>query len=125
MGENKKIAKAAGIIGLATLTSRILGLVREMIYTHYLGAGRMSDAFLAAYRIPNLLRDLFAEGSMSAAFIPVFTDYLTNRTKADARQLVKAVFTLLALLLIVICAIGIIIAPLIVRIIAQIGRAHV
>ncbi|MFZ3089179.1 MAG: murein biosynthesis integral membrane protein MurJ [Nitrospirota bacterium] len=118
MGENKKIAKAAGIIGLATLTSRILGLVREMIYTHYLGAGRMSDAFLAAYRIPNLLRDLFAEGSMSAAFIPVFTDYLTNRTKADARQLVKAVFTLLALLLIVICAIGIIIAPLIVRIIA-------
>ncbi len=118
MSENKKITKAAGVISLATLASRILGLVREMIYTHYLGAGRMSDAFFAAYRIPNLLRDLFAEGSMSAAFIPVFTDYLTNRTKADAKKLVKAVFTLLLIILIFICTIGIIIAPFIVRIIA-------
>ncbi|MBI5181351.1 MAG: murein biosynthesis integral membrane protein MurJ [Nitrospirae bacterium] len=118
MSENKKIAKAATIISLATLASRLLGLVREMIYTHYLGAGRMSDAFFAAYRIPNLLRDLFAEGSMSAAFIPVFTDYLTNRTGADARKLVKAVFTLLAILLVVICTFGIIIAPFIVRIVA-------
>ena len=60
-------------MGLATFCSRILGLVRELLLASYFGASGMTDAFFVAYRIPNLLRDLFAEGAFSAAFVPVFT----------------------------------------------------
>src|SRR6058998_1369689 len=79
--ERAQVVEAAGVIGLATLLSRILGFARDMVLARLFGAGLAADAFFVAYRIPNLLRELFAEGSMSAAFIPVFSEYLAQRTK--------------------------------------------
>jgi putative peptidoglycan lipid II flippase len=70
--ETTRIAKAAGLVSLMTLVSRVLGLVREVVFAGLLGAGYHSDAFRIAFRIPNLLRDLFAEGALSAAFVPTY-----------------------------------------------------
>ncbi len=71
------LARSAGVTGVATLTSRILGLVRDQVLAALFGAGTEMDAFIVAFRIPNLVRDLFAEGAMSAAFVPTFTRRLT------------------------------------------------
>ena len=68
----KQIAKDASIVGGATLLSRILGFFRDMILAYVLGAGIAADAFYVAYRLPNMMRRLFAEGSMTMAFVPVF-----------------------------------------------------
>jgi putative peptidoglycan lipid II flippase len=89
--DNEKIARSAGLAGVATLTSRILGLVREQVLAAAFGAGNEMDAFVVAFRIPNLVRDLFAEGAMSAAFVPTFTRQLTLRGKADAWRLGNSV----------------------------------
>ncbi len=70
---NRLNTKAAGIIGLAVMCSRLLGLVREQIFAALFGGGMAMDAFTAAFRIPNLLRDLFAEGALSMAFVTTFT----------------------------------------------------
>src|SRR5207237_5363026 len=110
--------KAAGIIGVATFTSRILGFVRDVVLARLFGAGLAADAFFVAYRIPNLLRELFAEGSMSAAFIPVFSEYLTKRTKRDAWELASAAFTTLLTILTGVCVLGILTARWIVPLIA-------
>lgn len=93
--ENQSVVKAAGMIGVATFSSRILGFIRDMVLAKLFGATPAADAFFVAYRIPNLLRELFAEGSMSAAFIPVFTEYHTLKSKQDAWELASAVFTTL------------------------------
>ena len=89
-----RLARSAGIIGTATLMSRVLGLVRDQVLAYLFGAGNAMDAFNVAYRIPNLMRDLFAEGAMSAAFVPTFTRRLTLQGKASAwkvgNQLVNA-----------------------------------
>ena len=78
------LARSAGVVGAATLTSRVLGLVRDQVLAYLFGAGNAMDAFNVAYRIPNLMRDLFAEGAMSAAFVPTFTRRLTLDGKAAA-----------------------------------------
>jgi len=91
------IARYAGLTGLATLTSRLLGLVRDQVLAAYFGAGNDMDAFVVAFRIPNLVRDLFAEGAMSAAFVPTFTRELSLKGKADAWRLGSNVMTVLAL----------------------------
>ncbi|MBW2664602.1 MAG: murein biosynthesis integral membrane protein MurJ [Deltaproteobacteria bacterium] len=81
--ENMKVARAAGVVGGATLFSRILGVIRDMIIACFFGAGGASDAFFVAFRIPNLFRRLFAEGSLSIAFIPVFMEYLARQGKDE------------------------------------------
>lgn len=81
------LARSAGLAGAATLTSRILGLVRDQVLATLFGAGNDMDAFLVAFRIPNLARDLFAEGAMSAAFVPAFSSELTAGDKAGAWRL--------------------------------------
>ena len=116
--ERAQVVEAAGVIGLATLLSRILGFARDMVLARLFGAGLAADAFFVAYRIPNLLRELFAEGSMSAAFIPVFSEYLTKRTKRDAWELASAAFTTLLTVLTGVCLLGILAAPWIVKLIA-------
>jgi putative peptidoglycan lipid II flippase len=82
-----RIARHAGLTGAATLASRVLGLVRDQVLAAFFGAGNDMDAFVVAFRIPNLVRDLFAEGAMSAAFVPTFTRELTLRGKRDAWRL--------------------------------------
>jgi putative peptidoglycan lipid II flippase len=116
--ERREITRAAGTIGLATFTSRILGFLRDMILARLFGATMASDAFFVAYRIPSMLRELFAEGSMSAAFIPVFTQTLTQKDRDEARRLASAAFTTLLILLLVVTLLAMIAAPWIVRLIA-------
>lgn len=94
----KTLARAAGAVSIATLISRVLGLIREMVIAKYFTAFA-TDAFFAAFRIPNLLRDLFAEGALSAAFVPTFTDYKQNRSPADAWELATIVMNALAVVL--------------------------
>ncbi len=118
MSENVKVAKAAGIVGFATLLSRVMGYFRDMVMSWAFGTTVAADAFYVAYRIPNLLRELLAEGSMSAAFIPVFTETLTTDSKESARHLANAVFARLLVLLVVLTALGIIFAPYVVKLIA-------
>jgi putative peptidoglycan lipid II flippase len=97
------IARAAGTVSLAVLASRILGLVREQVFAGLFGAGLAFDAFVVAFRIPNLLRDLFAEGALSSAFVTVFTDYDQRLGQEQTWQLANNVvfcFTLLLSLLV-------------------------
>ncbi|MBS1819865.1 MAG: murein biosynthesis integral membrane protein MurJ [Acidobacteria bacterium] len=93
-----RLAHAAGLAGAATLTSRILGLIREQVLAALFGAGDQMDAYLVAFRIPNLVRDLFAEGAMSAAFVPTFTRHLTLHGKDDAWRLGNNVINALLLI---------------------------
>jgi putative peptidoglycan lipid II flippase len=116
--DQDKIAKSTGIVSSATFLSRVLGLVREQVFAFLFGAGYATDAFVAAFRIPNLLRDLFAEGALSSAFIPVFTDYVTNQGKEKAWELANLVLNLLLVILCLIIIVGIIFSPYIVGVIA-------
>lgn len=116
--DNHTVVKAAGLIGAATFSSRILGFVRDMVLARLFGATPAADAFFVAYRIPNLLRELFAEGSMSSAFIPVFTEYHARRGRDEAWELASAVFTTLLTILTGITLLGILAAPAIVWLLA-------
>jgi len=114
--ENRKLGYAAGVVGFFTFLSRILGLVRDMVIAGLFGSGLAADAFFVAFRIPNLLRRLFAEGSLTIAFIPVFTEYLTLKTKKDAFDLARVVLTILSIILAVVTLLGILFSPWIVRV---------
>ncbi|MGE0393841.1 MAG: murein biosynthesis integral membrane protein MurJ [Vicinamibacterales bacterium] len=89
------LARAAGVTGAATLTSRILGVVREQVLASAFGASDAMDAFNVAFRVPNMVRDLFAEGAMSAAFVPTFTKTLTTEGRAAAWRLASIVINTL------------------------------
>jgi len=114
MSSKGKIARAAGLMSIATLISRILGYVKDMILASYFGASAKSDVFFVAFRIPNLLRELFAEGSMSAAFVPVLTETQIKEGREAANRLVRVVFIFLLAVVGLLCALGIIFAPAIV-----------
>jgi putative peptidoglycan lipid II flippase len=118
MSENSRVVKAAGVVGAATLTSRILGFIRDAVVAWFFGAGFSSDAFIAAFRIPNLLRRLFAEGSLSSAFIPVFTEYMVRQGQAEAFNLARSAFRLLGGVLIIAAICGVLLSPWMVRLIA-------
>ncbi len=118
-----KIVRAAGVVSGATLLSRILGFVRDMIIARTFGAGTATDAFFAAFRIPNMLRELLGEGALSAAFIPVFTEAFTKRGRESAWRLAWTILTLLVLLLVLISIAGILLAPWLVRLIAPGSQA--
>ncbi len=98
----RSVIRAAGSVSLATMVSRILGVFREMVMARYFGAGLYTDAFNVAYRIPNLLRDLFAEGALSSAFVPTFIRTLTERGRTEAwllaNKLINALVIILGLL---------------------------
>lgn len=118
MSSKGKIARAAGVMSVATFISRILGFIRDMILARYFGATGTSDVFFVAFRIPNLLRELFAEGSMSSAFVPVLTEYQTKKGNGEANRLVRATFFFLLVVVGSLCIAGIIFAPAIVKAIA-------
>jgi putative peptidoglycan lipid II flippase len=92
-----RLARSAGLIGIATMTSRVLGLVRDQVMAYLFGAGNAVDAYNVAFRIPNLVRDLFAEGAMSAAFVPTFTRALTREGRDASWRLARNVITTLLL----------------------------
>jgi putative peptidoglycan lipid II flippase len=102
----RQVAKDAGGVGAATLLSRVLGLLRDQIMAALFGAGFASDAFNIAFRVPNMLRDLFAEGAMSAAFIPTFTEVDQKRGAGEAWALGRQLMSSLLVILVALCAIG-------------------
>jgi putative peptidoglycan lipid II flippase len=105
-----RLARSAGLIGIATIASRILGLVRDRVLAHFFGAGDAMDAYNVAARIPNLVRDLFAEGAMSAAFVPTFTRELTARGKEHAFRLGSQTLNALLIVTGIIVVLGIVFA---------------
>jgi putative peptidoglycan lipid II flippase len=107
MSETAKITKAAGVVSLATLLSRILGLVRDIVIAAFFGAGPAADAFFVAFRIPNLLRRLFAEGSLTISFIPVFAEYLLKRGRDEAFALARSSWWILTMTLAAISVLGV------------------
>ena len=110
--------RAAGVVGLAVLSSRVLGLAREQIFAALFGGGRVMDAFTIAFRIPNLLRDLFAEGALSVAFVTVFARTATLQDGAAAWRLANKVATLTVVTLSAITIVGIVVAPWLVALLA-------
>ena len=103
--ENSRVVRAAGVVGVATMLSRIFGFLRDMIVAGLFGAGLTTDAFFVAFRIPNLLRRLLAEGSLTVSFVPVFTEYLRNRSREEALELADIAFTALSILLVAFAAV--------------------
>ena len=114
-----RLARSAGLFGLATMASRLLGLVRDQVLAYYFGAGDAMDAFRVAFRIPNLVRDLFAEGAMSAAFVPTFTAELTSGGKPRAWRLANSVVTALVLVTGVLVLLGMVFAEPLARFYAE------
>ena len=118
MKQHEEITRSAGLVGALTFLSRIAGYARDMVIAYFFGATASTDAFWVAFRIPNLLRRLFAEGSLTISFIPVFTEYLEKGNKEEAKKVTNAVFTILLLLLVVISIAGIVFSPYIIKIFA-------
>lgn len=116
--ESVRVVRSAGIVSAAVFLSRITGLVREMIMARLFGAGAVYDAFLLGFRIPNLTRDLFAEGALSAAFVPTFTEYLATKGKAEAARLANLVATAVIIFVGVFCLLGVIFSPALVQLLA-------
>jgi len=110
------LLKALATVSSMTLVSRILGFVRDTVIARAFGAGAATDAFFVAFKIPNLLRRLFAEGAFAQAFVPILAEYKNRRGDADTRLLVDHVSGLLALALFVVTVLGVLVAPFIVQI---------
>ncbi|MFT3907025.1 MAG: murein biosynthesis integral membrane protein MurJ [Steroidobacteraceae bacterium] len=110
--------RAAGIVGLAVMCSRVLGLLREQVFAALFGGGRVMDAFTVAFRTPNLLRDLFAEGALSTAFITTFSRTIAREGDGAAWKLANKIATLTVVFLSVVVLIGICVAPYLVQLFA-------
>jgi putative peptidoglycan lipid II flippase len=116
--DEHQVVRALGSIGTATLASRVLGFVRDMVVALTFGAGAVTDAFVVAFRIPNMLRRLLGEGALSTAVIPVFSDYSENRSPEDFVKMLRAVLAAGLLVLSLATAGGIAAAPVILPVIA-------
>ena len=116
--KKSSVARSAAIMGIATFLSRIAGLVREQTFAYLFGAGKWTDAFNVAFKIPNLLRDLFAEGAMSAAFVPTFNSILQKEGEKKAFKLTNLTFCAILVIVGTITAIGMVLSPRIVQILA-------
>src|SRR5512138_3756767 len=107
MSEKKQIVRAAGVLGAATILSRIMGMLRDMVVSRLFGAGLATDAFFAAFQIPNMLRRFFAEGALTSAFVPTFTEVYNQKGEEEARELANACFTLLTIIMALVTLLGI------------------
>ncbi len=114
----RQVVQAVGSIGTATLLSRVLGFARDMVLARAFGAGLVTDAFVVAFRIPNILRRLLAEGALSTAVVPVFTEYLVNRSRAEALRMLGVLLSVALLTLAAVAALGAAAAPWILPVIA-------
>jgi putative peptidoglycan lipid II flippase len=118
MPETHRIARAATTIGLGTFSSRVLGFFRDMVIANFFGAGMAADAFFVAFRIPNLWRRLVGEGSMTISFIPVYTEYLTQRSEEESRELVHIAFAVAGVILLALTVFGMVFSSLLIRLVA-------
>ena len=115
----ESVVRSAGIVSVAVAMSRLTGLVREMVMARLFGAGFVYDAFLLGFRIPNLTRDLFAEGALSSAFVPIFTQTLAQKGRKEAAVLSNLVATALILLVGSFCILGVVFSPTLVDLLAE------
>ena len=118
----RQILKSASIISIITVVSRILGYVRDQRLTLLLGTTGIADSFVLAYRIPNILRRLVGEGSMTASFIPVFTDYMRHRTREETWAFANRLFWTFSVVLAALSVLGVIFSPLAVRMFSMFGK---
>ena len=118
MSTNKSIIKSTYLISAGTLLSRILGFLRDIIIARFLGTSMGAEAFVIAFRIPNLFRNLIGEGAASAAVVPIFSEYIVKKDRDDFLTLANITFYLSFFVLAAITILGIIISPLMVKIIA-------
>src|SRR5216117_2958136 len=109
--DRRMSTRATGVVGIAILSSRLLGLIREMVFAGLFGAGKYLDAFLMAFRLPNLLRDLFAEGALSTAFITTFSKKIAIEGDQSAWRLANKVATLTAVFMSAVTLLGMVFAP--------------
>lgn len=107
-----KLLRATSMVGGFTLLSRVLGLVRDIVFARLFGAAELMDAFFVAFRIPNIFRRFFAEGSFSQAFVPVFAEYDEGHTRADVKELLDRAAGTLGAILFLITLAGVVAAPL-------------
>jgi len=121
---HRSIIKSTSVISLGTLSSRILGFVRDIILAKIFGTGFRADAFFVAQKIPNLFRDFVGEGATNSAVVPVFADYLVKKDRKDFWQFVSVVLVLALIVLTTLTVMGIWLAPYIVRLIAPGFMAH-
>lgn len=112
------LLRATGLVGALTLVSRILGFVRDMVFARFFGAGPVMDAFFVAFKIPNFMRRLFAEGGFSQAFVPVVGEYRTQQEHDEVRALVDRVAGVLGGFLLVLTIIGVLAAPVLILLFA-------
>src|SRR5438270_3059271 len=117
-GTQRISTRATGVVGLAVLCSRVLGLLREVIFAALFGASRNMDAFLTAFRAPNMLRDLFAEGALSTAFVTTFSRRIATEGDESAWRLASKVATLTVVFMSAIVVLGIIFAPQVIAVLA-------
>lgn len=115
---NRTIAKSAGVIAFATFCSRLLGFLRDIALARLFGVYLYTQAFVIAFKIPNLLRDLVGEGATNAAFVPVFSEYTARHTKEEFWELANVVLNLLLVIVTALTLLGIVFSPVIIRLIA-------
>ncbi len=113
-----RLARSAGTVSGLTLVSRMTGLARDMVFANLFGAGAAADAFNIAFTIPNVFRRFVAEGAMSVAFVPVFTEYHTTRSRNETLELFNITFSWFSLILSIICGLAIAASPLLVKLFA-------
>lgn len=117
-GERESTGRSAFLVGAGILISRIVGVIRQRVFAHYLGISDAAGAFNAAFKIPNFLQNIFGEGALSASFIPVYAKLLAEGDEKEASRVADAVLTLLALVTSIIVLVGVLITPYIITIIA-------
>src|SRR5438309_2965892 len=117
--EQRVSTRATGIVGIAILCSRVLGLIREQVFAGLFGAGRNLDIFLIAFRVPNLLRDLFAEGALSTAFVTTFSKKIATAGDDSAWRLANKIATLTTIFMSGVTLVGVIFSRQLIGVIAR------
>ena len=115
---NRKLIRSTGVIGSATIASRVLGFVRDILFARLFGTDIFAQAFVVAFRLPNMLRDMVGEGATDAAIVPILTEYRHTRSQKEYWETARIILNLLLMVLVVLSVTGVIFAPLLVRIIA-------
>jgi putative peptidoglycan lipid II flippase len=110
------LLRSTAVVSSMTLLSRVLGLVRDVVFARFFGAGLVMDAFFVAFKLPNIFRRFFAEGAFSQSFVPVFAEYDEKRSQAEVKELADRVAGTLGLVLFVFTAIGVIAAPILISV---------
>ena len=118
MTTNRKLIRSTGIIGFATSTSRVLGFVRDILFARLFGTNIFAQAFVVAFRLPNMLRDMVGEGATDAAIVPILSEYNHTRTKEEYWEVARVILNLMLAVLVVLSVAGVMFAPVLVRVLA-------